>query len=124
MGRGFQENSIIFTCSCTSLISSSYSKSSGNSSTERPLWQQLPAPGGGWFITIASFSSRLVFIDGCGTVRGYSSMARSWLMANSIGPKPDGAGFIGANVLNTGELIFAHQDGGVYRGAVSGEREH
>ena len=120
MSRGGQENSTVFTCSCTSLISS-YSNSRGNSSIEKPLWQQLPAPGGGWFTTIVSFSSRLVFIDGCGTVRGYFSMARSWLMATSIGPKPDGASFIGANVLNTGELIFAHQDGGVYRGAVSGE---
>ena len=50
-------------------------------------------------------------------------MTRSWLTATSTGPKPD-TGFIAATVLYTGELILAHEDGGFYRGAVSGEREH
>ena len=118
---GGQDN-IVFTCSCTSLISSC-SKSSGNSSTDRPLWQQFLAPGGRG-TTIASCSSRLVFIDERGRVRGYSSMTRSWLTTTSTGPTPYRTGSIAATVLNTGELILAHKDGGVYRGAVSGEREH
>ena len=122
MRRGRHDNAV-FTCSCTSLISSC-SKSSGNSSTDRPLWWQFQAPGGEWGTTITSCSSRLVFIDDLGRVRGYSSMTRSWLMTTSTGPTPDGIGSIAATVLNTGELILAHQDGGVYRGAVSGEREH
>ena len=63
------------------------------------------------------------FMDGRGRVRGYSSMTRSWLMTTSTGPTPDRIGSIAATVLNTGELILVHQHG-VYRGAVSGEREH
>ena len=51
-------------------------------------------------------------------------MTRSWLTTTSTGPTPDGIGSIAATVLNTGKLILAHQDGGVYRGAVSGKREH
>ena len=121
MIRG-RRDSTVFTCSCTSLISSC-SKSSGNSSTDRPLWQKFQAPGG-WDTTIASCSSRLVFIDYLGRVRGYSSMTRSWLMTTSTGPIPSRAGDTVATVLNTGELILAHKYGGVYRGAVSGEREH
>ena len=131
MKRGYLEDGTVFTCSCTSLISSC-SKSSGNSSTDRPLWQQFQAPGGSRG-TIASCSSRLVLIDGRGTVRGYSSMTRSWLKATSTGRTPEyysGAGeisdYIGhtaATVLSTGELILAHPLDGVYRGAVSGERE-
>ena len=120
--RGCQDNTV-FTCSCTSLISSC-SKSSGNSSTDRPLWRQFQAPGGGWSTTIASCSSRLVFIDDRGRVRGYSSMTRSWLTTTSTRSGPCRDGRIAATVLNTGELILAHEYGGVYRGAVSGEREH
>ena len=119
--RHGSQDSTVFTCSCTSLISSC-SKSSGNSSTDRPLWQQFQAPGG-WG-TIATCSSRLVFIDGRGRVRGYSSMTRSWLMTSSTGLTPNGFISIAATVLNTGELILAHRYGGVYRGAVSGEREN
>ena len=51
-------------------------------------------------------------------------MAGSWLSATSIGPTPYRRGFIAATVLNTGEVILAHQYYGVHRGAVSGEREH
>ena len=116
-----RQDSTICTCSCTSLISSC-SKSSGDSSTDRPLWQQFQAPGVG--DTIVSCSSRLVFIDYCGSVRGYSSMARSWLTATSTGPTPYKGGSTAATVLNTGEVILAQQYGGVYRGAVSGEREY
>ena len=51
-------------------------------------------------------------------------MAGSWLSATSTQPTPDTVGVIAATALNTGGLIFAHEYGGVYRGAVSGEREH
>ena len=116
-----RQDSTICTCSCTSLISSC-SKSSGDSSTDRPLWQQFQAPDK-WG-TIVSCSSRLVFIDYRGRVKGYSSMAGSWLSATSTGPTPYGFGFTTATVLNTGEVILAHEDCGVYRGTVSGEREY
>ena len=114
-------HSTAFTCSCTSLISSC-SKSSGDSSTDRPLWQQFLAPDARG--AIVSCSSRLVFIDYRGRVRGYSSMAGSWLSGTSTGPTPYRGGFTVATVLNTGEVILAHELDGVYRGAVSGEREH
>ena len=129
MRRGDQDminviqDSTVFTCNCTSLISSC-SKSSGNSSTDRPLWQQFQAPGSGHDTTIASCSSRLVCIDYRGRVRGYSSMTQSWLMATSTGPTPNGSDHVAATDLNTGELILANRFDGVYRGAVSGEREH
>ena len=110
----------VFTCSCTSLISSC-SKSSGDSSPDGPLWQQFQAPDTGG--TIVSCSSRLVFIDYRGRVKGYSSMARSWLSINTESI-PGVYGNLIVTVLNTGELILAHEDGGVYRGVVSGEREH
>ena len=114
-------HSTVFTCSCISLISSC-SKSSGDSSPDRPLWQQFQAPDK-WG-TIVSLSSRLVFIGYLGRVGGYSSMAGSWLSATCTGPTPDTVGVIAATVLNTGEVILAHEYDGVYRGAVSGEREH
>ena len=113
------QDSTVFTCSCTSLISSC-SKSNGSSSTDRPLWRQFQAPSSARE-TIASCSSRLVLIDGRGSVRGFSSMTRSWLMATGTGPIPDRAGRIAATVLSKGKLILAHEYGGVYRGAVSGE---
>ena len=116
-----RQDSTICTCSCTSLISSC-SKSSGDSSTDRPLWQQFQAPDAG--DTIVSCSSRLVFIDYWGRVSGYSSMAGSWLLATSTGPTPDTVGVTAATALNTGEVILAHRYDGVYRGAMSGEREY
>ena len=51
-------------------------------------------------------------------------MTRSWLMTTSTGPSPGRIGSTVATILNTGELILAHEHDGVYRGAVSGEREH
>ena len=89
--------STIFTCNCTSLISSC-SKSSGNSPADRPLWQQFEAPGG-YDTTIVSCSSRLVLLDGWGRVRGYSNKARSWLTATSAGSTPDRDGSTAATVL-------------------------
>ena len=120
--RHGRKDSTVFTCSCTSLISSC-SKSSHKSSTDRQLWHQFQAPGGRG-TTIASCSSRLVFIDARAKVRGYSSMTQSWLMATSTGPTPDEDGYTAATVLNRGMLILAHREGGVYRGAVSGDRIH
>ena len=108
----------LFTCSCTSLISSC-SKSSGNSSTKRPLWQQFQAPDG-WGITI-SYSSRLVFIDVWGRVRRYSSITQSWLTVATTRHLPDRYGAVAATVINTGEVILAHQHDGVCKGAGSGE---
>ena len=116
-----EKNSTILTCSCTSLISLC-SKSTSNS-LDRPLWQQFQTPVVGWS-TIVSYSSRLVLVDYFGRIRGYSSNAQSWLPVTSTGIPSDRSCNIAATVLNTGELVLAHEYGGIYRGAVSGEREH
>ena len=114
--RHWPFKSTVFTHSCTSLISSC-----GNSSTNMPLWRQFQAPGERG--TIVACSSRLVFINSCGRVRGYSSITRSWLRATTTGHAPDRDGVIAATVINTGEVLLAHQHKGIYKGAVSGEGE-
>ena len=114
------QSSTVFTCSCISLISSSSKSSGSNSSTDRPLWQQIEAPGG-WGSTILSCFSRLIFVDDRGRVRGYSSVARSWQKATGTEPTANKIGLTAATVHTTGDLIFAHEKSGVYRGAVSGK---
>jgi len=115
------QGSTVFTCSCTSLISS-FSKSSGsNTSTHAPLWKQIQVPGE-WTTAIVSHSSRLVIIDSRGRVKGYSSMTRPWRDATTTGPTPHRYGDTAATVLSARELVFAHRYGGVYRGKVSGEK--
>jgi len=114
-----RQSSTVFTCSYTSLMSSSV-KSSGAISS--PIWTLFQAPGG-WGTTITSHLSRLVIIDEWERVRGYSRTTQSWLKSTSTGPTLDGDGITAATVLKTGEIVIAHQLGGVYRGTLSGERE-
>ena len=108
----------ITTCSCTSLISSC-TDSSRTSSTDSPLWRQFQAPGGRQ--SIVSYSSQLVIIDDRGTARGYSSTTQSWVEASIAGDRPDDYYYANATVLPTGEILYCHKYGGVYRGKVSGE---
>ena len=110
---------IIMTCSCASLISSC-TDSSRTSSTDSPLWSQLQAPGGGQ--SIVSYSSQFVIIDGWRTARGYSSTTQSWVEASIAGDRPDDCDdYTTATVLPTGEILYCHDAGGVYRGTISGE---
>ena len=109
----------ITTCSCASLISSC-TDSSHTSSTDSPLWSQFQVPGERQ--PIVSSSSQLVIIDGWGTARGYSSTTQSWVEASIAGHRPDGYDYYTtATVLPTGEILYCHYDGGVYRGTISGE---
>ena len=109
---------IITTCSCTSLISSC-TDSSNTSSTDSPLWSQFQAPGG--HQSIVSYSSQLVII-GRGTARSYSSTTQSWVEASIAGDRPDVYdNYITATVLPTGEILYCHVIGGIYRGTISGE---
>ena len=109
----------ITTCSCTSLISSC-TDSSRTSSIDSPLWSQFQAPGA--HQSIVSYSSRLISIDGWGTARGYSSTTQSWVEASIAGDRPDDYDyFTTATVLPTGEILYCHRDGGVYKGTISGE---
>ena len=118
MTRGDTSNTIM-TCSCISLMSSC-TDSSRTSSTDSPLWSQFQAPGGRQ--SIVSYSSQLVIIDGRGTARGYSSTTQSWVEASIAGDRPDDYNeFAPATVLPTGEILYCHEYGGVYRGTILGE---
>ena len=107
----------ITTCSCASLISSC-ADSSRTSSTDSPLWRQFQAPGGE---SIVSYFSQLVIIDGWGTARGSSSTTQSWVEASIAGDTPGSDSPSTATVLPTGEILYCHDEGGVYRGTITGE---
>ena len=114
-GGGGQDDTV-YTCSCTSLISCG-----NNTTTDRPLWRQFKAPGD--FTAAVSYSSRLVSIDGLCNIRAYSSVSQSWVGATSTGDRSDWyTTYVAAAVLPTGELVYAHLYGGVYKVKLSGER--
>ena len=113
--EGGEQGATVYTCSCTSLISSRGT----NTTTDRPLWRQFKAPGG---YPAVSYSSRLVIIDDMCIIRAYSSVSQSWVKATSTGDRIHGyAPFVAAAVLPTGELVCAHEDG-VYNIKLSGEK--
>ena len=113
MGGVFQD-SAVFTCSCSSLISS-VKKSITSTS---PLWRQYQAPGDR--TTAVSYCSRLVNIDGQGTVKGYSNTTRSWEAVTSTGDTHlRYSRTIAATVLTT-EFLYCN-DSGVYRVMMSGK---
>ena len=112
-GQGYT----VYTCSCTSLISSCGT----NTTTDRPLWRQFKAPGGGG-TAAASYSSRLVSIDEEHIIEAYSSVSQSWVEATSTRDSShEEIDFMAAAVLPTGELVCAFGDG-VYKVKLSGER--
>ena len=114
-----QENTI-YTCSCASLITSC-GLTGNDTSTTTPVWRELEAPDD--TIAIVSYSSRLYSIDKRYAIRGYSSMRQSWVETTSEGERKDGVTtrWIAAAVLPTGQLVVAHEHGGVYRVTLSGE---
>ena len=115
----FDTPNTITTCSCASLISSC-TDSSRTSSTDSSLWSQFQAPGA--HQSLVSYSSRLISIDGLGTARGYSSTTQSWVEASIAGDRPHYYAYATtATVLPTGEILYCHLVGGVYRGTISGE---
>ena len=111
---GEGQGDTVYTCSCTSLISSCET----NTTTDRPLWRQFKGPRD--HTAAASYSSRLVSIDGWYNIRAYSSVSQSWMEATST---RDGSHthYMAAAVLPTGELVYAHADG-VYKIKLSGEK--
>ena len=115
VGRGGQGDTV-YTCSCTSLISSCGT----NTTTDRPLWRQFKVPRHN---TVAvSYSSRLVSIDRYYTIRAYSSVSQSWVEATSTGDRRHGyADFVAAAVLPTGELVCSYEFK-VYKVKLSGEK--
>ena len=128
MRGGIGQPNTVYTCSCTSLISSCGNKTT----TDRPLWRQFKCPGG--YTAAVSYSSHLVSIDSKYTIRAYSSVSQSWVEATSTGDRSHEytayvpgdrshqiTPFVVAAVLPTGELVCALEDG-VYKVKLSGEK--
>ena len=116
---GGNQGTTVYTCSCSSLISS-VTESTSTTSTDSPLWRQYQAP---CECTTVSCSSRLAIIDCWGTVTGYCNISRSWVEATSTGDiRNEYASFIAATVLTTGDIVYCHEHEGVYRVSLSGEK--
>ena len=116
MGGG-RPGDTVYTCSCTSLISSCGT----NTTTDTPLWRQFKGPNCN--TAAVSYSSRLVSIDTNYTIKAYSSVSQSWVEATSTGDSShEYTNFVAAAVLPTGEFVYAHRFGGVYKIKLSGER--
>ena len=113
---GEQQDDTVYTCSCTSLISSCDT----NTTTDRPLWRQFKAPRD--YTAAVSYSSCLVSIDGGCTIKAYSSVSQSWMEATSTGDRSHQyTYYVVAAVLPTGELVCARANG-VYKVKLSGEK--
>ena len=117
----WNQRNTIYTCSCTSLITSC-GLTGNDTSTTTPVWSKLEAPDD--TKAIVSYSSHLITVDKRCSIRGYSSMRQSWVETTSEGKGKDGnTPYLAAAVLLTGQLVVAHSDGygGVYRVTLSGE---
>ena len=115
---GWEQLDTVYTCSCTSLISSC----GDNTTTDRPLWRQFKAPDSS--TAAVSYSTFLVSIDGYCNISAYSSVSQSWVKASSTGDRSrEYTPYVAAAVLPTGELLYAHSFGGVYKVQLSGEKE-
>ena len=112
---GEDQRDTIYTCSCTSLITSC-GLTGNDTSTTTPVWRELEAPDD--TMAIVSYSSRLFTVDKRCSIRGYSNMRQSWVETTSEGKREDI--YLVAAVLPTGQLVVAHRDG-VYRVTLSGE---
>ena len=116
---GYKQRNTIYMCSCTSLIASC-GLTGNDTSTTTPVWREFQAPH--YTMAIVSYSSRLIAVDNRSSIRGYSTMRQSWVETTSEGDRGDSAtGYIAAAVLPTGQLVVAHDGGGVYRVTLSGE---
>ena len=115
---GYKQRNTIYTCSCTSLITSC-GLTGNDTSTTTPVWRELEAPD--HTRAIVSCSSRLITVDKRCSIRGYSSMRQSWVETTSEGKGEDKDTLsIAAAVVPTGQLVVAHRDV-VYRVTLSGE---
>ena len=116
--RGVGQRDTLYTCSCTSLITSC-GLTGNDMSTTTTVWTMLEAPDD--TAAIVSYSSRLISIDDYSAIRGYSSMRQSWVETTSEGKRNDNyVSLTAAAMLPTGQLVVAQHDG-VYRVTLSGE---
>ena len=115
---GVNKENTIYTCSCTSLITSC-GLTGNDTSTTTPVWRELQSPDD--TRDIVSYSSRLITVDKRYSIRGYSTMMQSWVETTGEGKREDEDNpFLAAAVLPTGQLVVAHKYG-VYRVTLSGE---
>ena len=117
---GVGKRNTIYTCSCTSLITSC-GLTGNDTSTTTPVWRKLEASDD--TAAIVSCSSRLITVDERCSIRGYSTMRQSWVETTSEGERmdEDTIGSLTAAVLPTGQLVVANGWSGVYRVTLSGE---
>ena len=112
------QRNTIYTCSCTSLITSC-GLTGNDTSTTSPVWRKLQASGD--TKAIVSYSSRPITVDKRCSIRGYSTLRQSWVETTSEGERKDkDTLYVAAAVLPTGQLVVAIY-GGVYRVTLSGE---
>ncbi len=102
----------IFTCEIDSLISSCTT-----SSKHKSPWRHVRAVD--LLTTTVSYSSRLVNIDGGGTIKGYCSMSQSWIEVTSTGSKMNSSmipyiTYIATSTLPTGDIVVV-SGFGVYK---------
>ena len=118
---GGKQGTTVYTCSCSSL-NSSVTESASTTSMNSPLWRQYHEVCE--CTNVVSFSSRLTKIDGQGLVRGYCNITRSWVEATCTGdiPHKDTADIAATVHSGTGDIIYCHKHGGVYRVSLSGEK--
>ena len=116
---GMDQENTIYTCSCTSLITSC-GLTGNDTSTTTPIWRELQAPDD--TRDIVSYSSRLITMDKRCYIRGYSTMRQSWVETTSEGKgkDEDTTNRAAVAVFPTGQLVVAH-DYKVYRVTLSGE---
>ena len=96
---GNKHRNTIYTCSCTSLITSC-GLTGNDTSTTTPVWRELEAPND--TRAIVSYSSRLITVDRRCSIRGYSTLRQSWVETTSEEkPKEEDTPYIAAAVLPT-----------------------
>ncbi len=101
----------IYSCSVDSLVSSS-------KSLQPSSWKMFEAPD--VFTATISYFSRLININGRGTIQGYSTSSQSWIEVASLEDLILSSNFTSAATLPSGDIVIAHISG-VYKVIVSGE---
>ena len=123
LGEGY-EHYLLYTSSCASLISAcKYVREHGHTGQGRQfgqLWKQLEVHDNDVYLT--SYSSRLVCVSRKCTIFAYCTTSRSWIEPSRDQISAESSGYVAAEVLSSGELVIAHEHGGIHRVKLSGKR--
>ncbi len=120
MTSTLHQDEVVFTDSYTNTIYSNSVDSiiSSSKSLQPSSWKMFEAPD--VFTATISYVSRLININGRGTIRGYGSLCRSWIEVAKLEDLILSSDFTSAAALPSGDIVVAHESG-VYRVIVSGE---